>query len=176
MYHEFILSDILNHQIQGKWLKSLLCSTVSSLVGVSQYQYHSSDVFLGSFVTWMNHWCTFGVILIAWALLGRFTSVPSFLHLWMMAFTLVCHNWWEIIYIWVQLVCLCLKNLETKCTLCCVSLLKHILYISFGKVVYAVFLSFTACPFLAWELLTGESLSIIPQFYYVLSELSLSYL
>ncbi len=50
----------------------------------------SLDVVLGSFMTsWMSHRCAFGVILVGQPLLGRFTTDPSFLHLWIMALTVV---------------------------------------------------------------------------------------
>ncbi len=50
----------------------------------------SLDVVLGSFMTsWMSCRCALGVILVGWPLLGRFTTVPSFLHLWIMALTVV---------------------------------------------------------------------------------------
>ncbi len=49
----------------------------------------SLDV-LGSFMTsWMSRHCALGVILVGRPLLGRFTIVPSFLHLWIMALTVV---------------------------------------------------------------------------------------
>ena len=49
----------------------------------------SLDVALGSFVTsWMSRCCSLGVILVGRPVLGRFTTVPSFLHLWIMALTL----------------------------------------------------------------------------------------
>ncbi len=42
----------------------------------------SLDVVLGSFMTsWMSRRCALGVILVGRPLLGRFTTVPSFLHL-----------------------------------------------------------------------------------------------
>ncbi len=47
-------------------------------------------VVLGSFMTsWMSRRCALGVILVGRPLLGRFTTVPSFLHLWIMALTVV---------------------------------------------------------------------------------------
>ncbi len=50
----------------------------------------SLDVVLGSFMTsWMSRHCALGVILVGQPLLGRFTTVPSFLHLWIMALTVV---------------------------------------------------------------------------------------
>ncbi len=50
----------------------------------------SLDVVLGSFMTsWMSRHCALGVIFVGRPLLGRFTTVPSFLHLWIMALTLV---------------------------------------------------------------------------------------
>ncbi len=50
----------------------------------------SLDVVLGSYMTsWMSHHCALGVILVGRPLLGRFTTVPSFLHLWIMALTVV---------------------------------------------------------------------------------------
>ncbi len=50
----------------------------------------SLDVVLGSFMTsWMSRRCAFGVILVGRPLLGRFNTVPSFLHLWIMALTVV---------------------------------------------------------------------------------------
>ncbi len=46
----------------------------------------SLDVVLGSFMTsWMSRHCALGVILVGRPPLGRFTTVPSFLHLWIMA-------------------------------------------------------------------------------------------
>ncbi len=39
--------------------------------------------------SWMSRRCTLGVILGGQPLLGRFTTVPSFLHLWIMALTFV---------------------------------------------------------------------------------------
>ncbi len=48
----------------------------------------SFDVVLGSFMTsWMSCRRALGVILVGRPLLGRFTTVPSFLHLWIMALT-----------------------------------------------------------------------------------------
>ncbi len=53
----------------------------------------SLDVVLGSFMTsWMSRQCVLGVILVGQPLLGRFTTVPSFLHLWIMALTVVLRN------------------------------------------------------------------------------------
>ncbi len=50
----------------------------------------SLDVFLGSLMTsWMSRHCALGVILVGQPLMGRFTTVPSFLHLWIMALTVV---------------------------------------------------------------------------------------
>ncbi len=50
----------------------------------------SLDVVLGSFMTsWMSHRCALGVILVGRPLMGRFTTVPSSLHLWIMALTVV---------------------------------------------------------------------------------------
>ncbi len=50
----------------------------------------SLDVVLGSFMTsWMSCRCALGVILVGQPLLGRFTTVPDFLHLWIMALTVV---------------------------------------------------------------------------------------
>ncbi len=50
----------------------------------------SLDVVLGSFMTsWMSRHCALGVILVGRPLLGRFTTVTSFLHLWIMALTVV---------------------------------------------------------------------------------------
>ncbi len=50
----------------------------------------SLDVVLGYFMTsWMSRHCTLGVILVGQPLLGRFTTVPSFLHLWITALTVV---------------------------------------------------------------------------------------
>ncbi len=50
----------------------------------------SLDVVLGSFmISWMSCHCALGVILVGRPLLGRFTTVPSFLHLWIMALTVV---------------------------------------------------------------------------------------
>ncbi len=47
-------------------------------------------VFLESFVTsWMSHCCVLGGILEGWPLLGRFITVPSFIHLKIMALTMV---------------------------------------------------------------------------------------
>ncbi len=39
--------------------------------------------------SWMSHRCALRVILVGWQLLGRFTTVTSFLHLWIMALTVV---------------------------------------------------------------------------------------
>ncbi len=50
----------------------------------------SLDVVLGSFMSsWMSCHCALGVIMVGWPLLGRFTTVTSFLHLWIMALTVV---------------------------------------------------------------------------------------
>ena len=50
----------------------------------------SLDVLLGSSVTsWMSRGCSLGVILVGRPHLGGFTTVPSFLHLWTMALTVV---------------------------------------------------------------------------------------
>ncbi len=50
----------------------------------------SLDVVVGSFVTsWMSRRCTLGVILVGRPLLGRFTTVPCFRHLWILALTVV---------------------------------------------------------------------------------------
>ncbi len=50
----------------------------------------SLDVVVGSFVTsWMSRRCALGVILIGRPLLGRFTTVPCFRHLWIMVLTVV---------------------------------------------------------------------------------------
>ncbi len=50
----------------------------------------SLDVVVGSFVTsWMSRRCALGVILVGQPLLGRFTTVPCFRHLWIMALTVV---------------------------------------------------------------------------------------
>ncbi len=50
----------------------------------------SLDVVLGSFMTsWMSRHCALGLILVGRPLLGRFTTVPSFLHLWIMALIVV---------------------------------------------------------------------------------------
>ncbi len=50
----------------------------------------SLDVDLGSFMTsWTSHYCDLGVILGGQSLLGRFTTVPSFLDLWIMALNVV---------------------------------------------------------------------------------------
>ncbi len=50
----------------------------------------SLDVVVGSFVTsWMSRRCALGVILVGRPLLGRFTTVPCFRHLWIMALTVV---------------------------------------------------------------------------------------
>ncbi len=50
----------------------------------------SLDVVLGSYMTsWMSRHCALGVILVGRPLLGRFTTVPRFLHLWIMALTVV---------------------------------------------------------------------------------------
>ncbi len=50
----------------------------------------SLDVVLGSFMaSWMSRGCALWVILVGQPLLGRFTTVPSFLHLWIMALTVV---------------------------------------------------------------------------------------
>ncbi len=51
----------------------------------------SLDVVLGSFMTsWMSRRCALGVILVDRPLLRRFTTDPSFLHLWIKALTWVC--------------------------------------------------------------------------------------
>ncbi len=51
----------------------------------------SLDVVLGSFMTsWMSHHCALGVILVGQPTkLGRFTTIPSCLYLWIMALTMV---------------------------------------------------------------------------------------
>ncbi len=50
----------------------------------------SLDVVVGSLMTsWMSRHCALGVILVGQPLLGRFTTLPSFLHLWIMALTVV---------------------------------------------------------------------------------------
>jgi len=50
----------------------------------------SLDVVLGYFMTsWMNRQCALGVIFVGRPLLGRFTTVPRFLHLWIMALAMV---------------------------------------------------------------------------------------
>ena len=50
----------------------------------------SLDVHLGSFVTsWMSRCCILGGILVGQTFLERFTTVPSFLHLEIMALTVV---------------------------------------------------------------------------------------
>ncbi len=50
----------------------------------------SSYLFLGSFMTsWMSRHCALGVILVGRLLMGRFTTFPNFLHLWIMALTVV---------------------------------------------------------------------------------------
>ena len=49
----------------------------------------SLDVVVGSFVTsWMSRCCAFGVILVGQPLLRRFSTVPCFCHLWIMALTI----------------------------------------------------------------------------------------
>jgi len=51
----------------------------------------SLDVVVGSFVTsWMSRRCALGVILVSRPLLGRFSTVSCFCHLWIMALTVVC--------------------------------------------------------------------------------------
>lgn len=48
-----------------------------------------SDVYLCSFVTsCMSHQCALGRIFVLWPSCGRFTTVPSFLSLELMTFTL----------------------------------------------------------------------------------------
>ncbi len=48
----------------------------------------SLDVVLGSFMTsWMSRRCALGVIVLGRPLQGRFTTVPSFHHLWIMVLT-----------------------------------------------------------------------------------------
>ncbi len=50
----------------------------------------SLDGVLGPFKTsWMSHHCALGVILVGRTLLGRFTTVTSFLNFWIMALTVV---------------------------------------------------------------------------------------
>ncbi len=50
----------------------------------------SLNVVLGYFMTsWMSCRCALGVILVGRSLLGRFTTVTSFLHLWIMALTVM---------------------------------------------------------------------------------------
>ncbi len=50
----------------------------------------SLDFVPGSFMTsWMSRRFSLGVILVGRPLLGRFSTVPSFLHLWIMALTVV---------------------------------------------------------------------------------------
>ncbi len=50
----------------------------------------SLDVVVRSFVTsWMSRRCTLGVILVGRPILGRFTTVPCFCHLWKMALIVV---------------------------------------------------------------------------------------
>ncbi len=51
----------------------------------------SLDVILFFFfmTSWMRHYCALGVILVGQPLLGRFTTVTRFLHLWIMALTMV---------------------------------------------------------------------------------------
>ncbi len=39
--------------------------------------------------SWMSCHCALGVILVGWPLLGSFTAVPGFLHLWIMVLTVV---------------------------------------------------------------------------------------
>ncbi len=52
--------------------------------------FSSLDAVLGSSMTsWMTHHCALGVILAGRPLLERFTAVPSVLHLWMMALTVI---------------------------------------------------------------------------------------
>lgn len=50
----------------------------------------SLDGVVRSFVTsWMSRHCALGVILFGRPLLGRFTTVPCFCHLWIMAFIVI---------------------------------------------------------------------------------------
>ncbi len=50
----------------------------------------SLDVVLGSFMTsWTSRHCALGEILVGRPLLGRFTTLTSFLHLWIVALTVV---------------------------------------------------------------------------------------
>ncbi len=50
----------------------------------------SLDVVLGFVMTsWVSRRCALGVILVGRPLLGRFTTVPSFLHLCIMALTVL---------------------------------------------------------------------------------------
>ncbi len=69
---------------------------ISDVTGHTPYKKFNSeacrslDVVLGSFMTsWMSRHCALGVILVGRPLLGRFTTVTSFLHLWIMALTVV---------------------------------------------------------------------------------------
>lgn len=50
----------------------------------------SFDAFHGSFVTWMSRRLTLSAILVGRPLLGRFATVPSLLHLWIIDLTRVC--------------------------------------------------------------------------------------
>lgn len=51
------------------------------------------NVVLGPSVTcWMSHRCTRGVILVGRSLLGSFTTVPRFLHLWLIGLTVRRHT------------------------------------------------------------------------------------
>ncbi len=49
----------------------------------------SLDVVLAFMTSWMSRHCALGVILVGRPLLGRFNTVTSFLHLWIMALTVV---------------------------------------------------------------------------------------
>ncbi len=84
--------------------------------------------------SWISHCCTLGVIFVGQPLPGRFTTVPSLIHLWIMALTVI--RWspkaldmalepfpdWHmstilfLICSWISLVC---------CIMCCSSSMLH---------------------------------------------------
>ncbi len=60
-----------------------LCSSIARYCDIAVI---ATALVLGSFMTsWMSRRCALGVILLGRPLLGRFTAIPSFLHLWIMA-------------------------------------------------------------------------------------------
>ncbi len=77
-----------NSAMQAIFAQSLSSWTLT-LTEVSE-ACSSLDVVVGSFVTsWMSRCCALGVILVGRPLLGRFTTVPCFRHLWIMALPVV---------------------------------------------------------------------------------------